>query len=75
MLDLDDDGVGDAYVLDHLMDIEANKTDVVNWRGTEYTCTSIELDPDGDGATSIYLGDIYTMSGGTIGDVSTGEPL
>lgn len=75
MLDLDDDGVGDAYVLDHLIDIEANKTYVVNWRGTEYTCTSIELDPDGDGATSIYLGDIYTMSGGTIGDVSTGEPF
>lgn len=60
------------YTFDEYYELVAGNEYVVNWRGKEYTCMAVDASAMMDGA--IALGDIYTMSSGSIG-TPTGEPF
>lgn len=53
--------------------VEVGNTYVVSWNGTEYECVAQEIrDMD---VSAVILGDIYTLSDGSVGIAPTGEPF
>lgn len=54
--------------------LTAGETYSVNWNGTEYTCVAIDSAALGEPGF-VLLGDVYTLSGGQVGEKPTGEPF
>ena len=62
-----------SFVIEGVLNITANETYVIKWNGVEYSC--IPIDGALLGETGYVLGDVYTLTGGQIGEASTGEPF
>ena len=53
--------------------LEVGKNYTVNYNGTEYTCVGLDATPLGE--PGVYVGDLYTATGGQVGTAPTGEPF
>lgn len=56
-------------------DLEVGSNYTVCWNGVEYNCVSLDSAALGEGAGGYVFGDVYTLTGGQIGTVPTGEPF
>lgn len=67
-----ENNLGEFYIEENPPVLVAGNTYIVNWNGTEYTCTAQDLTALMDGA--VGLGDMYTFTDGAFGTAATGEP-
>lgn len=67
-----ENNLGEFYIEENPPVLVAGNTYIVNWNGTEYTCTAQDLSALMAGA--VGLGDMYTHTGGAFGTAATGEP-
>lgn len=67
-----ENNLGEFYIEENPPVLVAGNTYIVNWNGTEYTCTAQDLTALMAGA--VGLGDMYTFTDGAFGTAATGEP-
>ena len=61
------------FVLADAPALGVGKNYTVNYNGTEYRCVGIDSTPMGE--PGVYVGDLYTATGGQVGTAPTGEPF
>ena len=72
-LTTDENNPGEFAITENPPVLEAGKTYIVNWNGTEHKCIGLDLSALASGG--VGLGDVYTYTDGAVGTAATGEPF
>lgn len=71
---LEDETEEGMLLIETPFSVTAGESYIVNWDGTEYECVAVDSAEIGEPGFAL-LGDVYTLSGGMVGENSTGEPF